>query len=106
PSIPPPPPTVFYSLSLHDALPIWRLDFGHVFFAQGITMLGEPITGNDCFHVIVHTGFNLVDKILGRYHAGFDVFLFVIIAKNTRDRKSTRLNSSHVKISYAVFCLK
>src|SRR5690606_40650630 len=25
---------------------------------------------------------------------------------NARDRKSTRLNSSHVKISYAVFCLK
>src|SRR5690606_23396342 len=25
---------------------------------------------------------------------------------NTIDRKSTRLNSSHVKISYAVFCLK
>src|SRR5690606_39419142 len=25
---------------------------------------------------------------------------------NPRDRKSTRLNSSHVKISYAVFCLK
>src|SRR6266511_4614421 len=25
---------------------------------------------------------------------------------NHRDRKSTRLNSSHVKISYAVFCLK
>src|SRR5438874_6834391 len=27
-------------------------------------------------------------------------------AQNTRDRKSTRLNSSHVEISYAVFCLK
>src|SRR5690606_39887039 len=27
-------------------------------------------------------------------------------AADTRDRKSTRLNSSHVKISYAVFCLK
>src|SRR5690606_41777563 len=27
-------------------------------------------------------------------------------AINVRDRKSTRLNSSHVKISYAVFCLK
>src|SRR5690349_5360919 len=27
-------------------------------------------------------------------------------APNTRDRKSTRLNSSHVEISYAVFCLK
>src|SRR5690606_39936867 len=25
---------------------------------------------------------------------------------NGKDRKSTRLNSSHVKISYAVFCLK
>src|SRR5690606_39278586 len=27
-------------------------------------------------------------------------------SKGERDRKSTRLNSSHVKISYAVFCLK
>src|SRR5699024_11345895 len=27
-------------------------------------------------------------------------------AKRSRDRKSTRLNSSHVSISYAVFCLK
>src|SRR5690606_41752340 len=26
--------------------------------------------------------------------------------RRTQDRKSTRLNSSHVKISYAVFCLK
>src|SRR5690606_40722847 len=29
-----------------------------------------------------------------------------IQSKNRTDRKSTRLNSSHVKISYAVFCLK
>src|SRR5207302_6036644 len=28
------------------------------------------------------------------------------ITSNSQDRKSTRLNSSHVKISYAVFCLK
>src|SRR5690606_32022760 len=35
---------------------------------------------------------------------GYDVVgLFM---KNWEDRKSTRLNSSHVKISYAVFCLK
>src|SRR3712207_6999408 len=27
-------------------------------------------------------------------------------ARPTRDRKSTRLNSSHANISYAVFCLK
>src|SRR5436309_6978091 len=28
------------------------------------------------------------------------------VPRERRDRKSTRLNSSHVKISYAVFCLK
>src|SRR5690606_41076464 len=30
---------------------------------------------------------------------------FFSFSRATRDRKSTRLNSSHVKISYAVFCL-
>src|SRR5690606_41667442 len=30
----------------------------------------------------------------------------VLESGDTKDRKSTRLNSSHVKISYAVFCLK
>src|SRR5690606_42137263 len=29
-----------------------------------------------------------------------------LLAAGGKDRKSTRLNSSHVKISYAVFCLK
>src|SRR2546426_8409358 len=28
------------------------------------------------------------------------------VARRSRDRKSTRLNSSHLVISYAVFCLK
>src|SRR3712207_8914602 len=36
-------------------------------------------------------------------HAGAVVALVVVEA---RDRKSTRLNSSHANISYAVFCLK
>src|ERR1035437_4046566 len=31
---------------------------------------------------------------------------FIIIIKISTDRKSTRLNSSHANISYAVFCLK
>src|SRR5690349_2027670 len=31
---------------------------------------------------------------------------FFVDASGTSDRKSTRLNSSHVEISYAVFCLK
>src|SRR5438270_8008410 len=36
-----------------------------------------------------------------------DVFDTMVIASGeTRDRKSTRLNSSHSQISYAVFCLK
>src|SRR5207253_10833857 len=37
------------------------------------------------------------------------IFTFSIVRLSTpvaRDRKSTRLNSSHVAISYAVFCLK
>src|SRR5438874_9196327 len=29
-----------------------------------------------------------------------------VVVVRVRDRKSTRLNSSHVEISYAVFCLK
>src|SRR5437660_7426921 len=29
-----------------------------------------------------------------------------VLGSGTKDRKSTRLNSSHVAISYAVFCLK
>src|SRR5690349_22202369 len=32
--------------------------------------------------------------------------VFYDINANSKDRKSTRLNSSHVEISYAVFCLK
>src|SRR5690554_7464034 len=37
-----------------------------------------------------------VDELIERLDKGFE----------TKDRKSTRLNSSHVRISYAVFCLK
>src|SRR3989442_4273128 len=32
--------------------------------------------------------------------------LAVVLLGDRKDRKSTRLNSSHVRISYAVFCLK
>src|SRR3712207_8687045 len=31
---------------------------------------------------------------------------FLQVSRRARDRKSTRLNSSHANISYAVFCLK
>src|SRR5690606_39681010 len=39
-------------------------------------------------------------------HAAADYALLKMGERFCKDRKSTRLNSSHVKISYAVFCLK
>src|SRR3712207_8642517 len=35
-----------------------------------------------------------------------DIFSSAMESGNNKDRKSTRLNSSHANISYAVFCLK
>src|SRR2546421_2795960 len=50
-------------------------------------------------------GFNL----LSFAHTSYNGFFFVTLkpwGDRKRDRKSTRLNSSHDQISYAVFCLK
>src|SRR5436309_6398026 len=51
-----------------------------------------------------------LDRILGPLEAGkitlIDSGSDFVFHLTTLDRKSTRLNSSHVKISYAVFCLK
>src|SRR5438034_3776949 len=44
--------------------------------------------------------------LLFALEAGVALFLLVFIVVWTIDRKSTRLNSSHTVISYAVFCLK
>src|SRR5699024_11237685 len=41
-----------------------------------------------------------------RTHENYDLQNDENINYNERDRKSTRLNSSHVSISYAVFCLQ
>src|SRR5690606_41151117 len=48
----------------------------------------------------------LNDKWSMRASVGMGVFTPSTDFSKIRDRKSTRLNSSHVKISYAVFCLK
>src|SRR5690606_41706207 len=51
-------------------------------------------------------GFQL-DEILNPQHIHLDLDIDPKLSWALRkDRKSTRLNSSHVKISYAVFCLK
>src|SRR5690554_7044573 len=42
----------------------------------------------------------------GEVAAGIGEHQLLVAALLGRDRKSTRLNSSHVRISYAVFCLK
>src|SRR5438034_5146899 len=44
-------------------------------------------------------------RLAGHVHAG-QVLPRVGLGISLRDRKSTRLNSSHTVISYAVFCLK
>src|SRR5690606_42029170 len=51
-------------------------------------------------HVLGH----MLDRLV--LEAVFHVRAHDVAHLGIRDRKSTRLNSSHVKISYAVFCLK
>src|SRR5436309_8767659 len=47
-------------------------------------------------------------KAVAQLWAAEDLYVALVghVANECEDRKSTRLNSSHVKISYAVFCLK
>src|SRR2546430_6793980 len=83
--------TEIYTLSLHDALPILQFDFGY-FLMPG-----------------TQRSLTLPDAVYQRMHqvaAGGMVNLRLMAATSPRDRKSTRLNSSHSQISYAVFCLK
>src|SRR3712207_7720676 len=48
-----------------------------------------------------------VSKEVGLNFKGISLgFCFLLLSAYYLDRKSTRLNSSHANISYAVFCLK
>src|SRR5438034_8723092 len=90
------PTTCIYTLSLHDALPILIVPG----VGEHHALRGPPHVVNDGRREIAagSDGHPLEDLHLRRVHraAGLD----------ERDRKSTRLNSSHTVISYAVFCLK
>src|SRR5690606_40740197 len=55
--------------------------------------------------VFVHAGFDYHGIVASFQMVIFEQYIFGRVDHNA-DRKSTRLNSSHVKISYAVFCLK
>src|SRR2546426_6126912 len=59
----------------------------------------EPGLANESFTFRAHSDVVFHDRRRMR-HADVDKLA------DTRDRKSTRLNSSHLVISYAVFCLK
>src|SRR5947207_11630055 len=78
--------TEIYTLSLHDALPIspWR---------KVRTLSPRPLRRFSPIWPTLKPS-TATRKAAGKRRSG------------TRDRKSTRLNSSHTVISYAVFCLK
>src|SRR5699024_12821308 len=73
--------TYIYTLSLHDALPI----------SVGQTMACIEASVDYCHER------ETFGKSIGKHQ---------LVKQMIADRKSTRLNSSHVSISYAVFCLK
>src|SRR3989442_15469236 len=78
------------------ALPKRTRFLGQIWGAAGAVMLRLAFLG-----VVMY----LLDVPFLRFMGG--VLLVWIAAKLVHsDRKSTRLNSSHVRISYAVFCLK
>src|SRR5206468_12656627 len=85
-----PAPPVFSTLSLHDALPISSSD---VRAGPRRGSVGRwPRRGPRSTPATTPPPTRLRAAIAGRSRVG--------------DRKSTRLNSSHDQISYAVFCLK
>src|SRR5205807_8551130 len=96
-----PPPTKTYTLSLHDALPIYGAAAGPKFDqsqqrwrAHRLPHRGHPQPEQFAEH-LAHLGRGREIALASQR-----------IARNVIDRKSTRLNSSHLVISYAVFCLK
>src|SRR2546426_8645650 len=80
--------TEIYTLSLHDALPICRR-------LQGPQAVLGRLQGR-------HRGCQEGGAVRRRPGSAEGR----VFRECARDRKSTRLNSSHLVISYAVFCLK
>src|SRR5206468_12248416 len=92
------PPTDTYTLSLHDALPI-SLDppIGMMVIPwPAMPMLPPPAGGGP-------PAASCAAICASRTRSESTIAVF---AESVIDRKSTRLNSSHDQISYAVFCLK
>src|SRR3712207_9384209 len=86
--------TEIYTLSLHDALPISTPNV----YADQIEWFSRNLTRREHSAISLHP-----HNDRGAAIAATELAL---MAGADRDRKSTRLNSSHANISYAVFCLK
>src|SRR5262245_65301615 len=85
----------FHTLSLHDALPILGLPERLELFAQVCRAIQHAHSKS-----IIHRDLK-PSNVLVMMQDGRAVPKVIDL-----DRKSTRLNSSHLGISYAVFCLK
>src|SRR5439155_13694987 len=89
--------TEIYTLSLHDALPIlMSMPFDEMMDAM-VPTYQKHFTRGELDALTAFYSSPTGQKILREMPA---------IMSEAIDRKSTRLNSSHVAISYAVFCLK
>src|SRR5690606_41930837 len=95
-----------YTLSLHDALPIslvsiYVLSLIIDALAPNFGGTKDPVKA---FKVAAYSW--TAAWIAGIFGVIPQLAILSIVGLYSLDRKSTRLNSSHVKISYAVFCLK
>src|SRR5262245_63105356 len=88
--------TEIYTLSLHDALPIWRC----LRDGAGFAWLGAGYCRPRYRQPVLADPVGDAALRLARAPPPGAAL------RGSRDRKSTRLNSSHLGISYAVFCLK
>src|SRR5690606_41770748 len=97
------PTSLSGALSLHDALPIYilvvHLDRTFQFRNALNTTQGFALAETNQRHAL-GVAAQQADLINAGTHQR------ALVGNQHQDRKSTRLNSSHVKISYAVFCLK
>src|SRR5207244_13586828 len=96
-STPPSTPTI-YTLSLHDALPIFSGLPVYLVLAKCDLLARADETPEAWLRDIEERKTDVSRR--------FRNFLIAEETAKPADRKSTRLNSSHQIISYAVFCLK
>src|SRR5207249_12250040 len=98
--------TVLSPLSLHDALPIWF--FAGIAGSVSVEAFDSNTTAFIGANARVNqdaTGASALQSVSVAAVNDADVFAIAgATAGAIGDRKSTRLNSSHVSISYAVFC--